>query len=414
MPTWLREAAWLTPARVRAYRTILAIVFATILTVWLLTQGVGPLFGDYLGYWGGARLAMEGRIADTYSLAALHAMQYAMFGESVAHQVAGFVYPPMFLFLCIPFAVLPFVPSAVAWLAVTGTALAAVLRPLMRGVRHAWLALVLFPASWLNAGFGQNGFVSAALFGAAAITLERRPILAGIAFGALTYKPQLGILVPIALLAARRWRAFCSAAVTTVALGLLSLAAFGVEAWRGFLLISEDSRVEMETGTEGFWKMASPFSAVRLTGGGMAASYALQIAAIAVTAAVVIAVTRRRPGGRAEVATTISGALLCTPYLHVYDLTLLAVPMAWLFGLGVRAGFRPWEKIALLILFWIPLAGSLAAKEAAIPLTQLTIAAFFAVVARRAGQMTPSSASFSTSDLEKPSIEVSSHSLSSP
>lgn len=47
----------------------------------------------------------------------------------------------------------------------------------------------------------QNGFLSAGLFGGALVLLERRPVLAGALFGLLTYKPHLGLLVPIVLIA---------------------------------------------------------------------------------------------------------------------------------------------------------------------------------------------------------------------
>ena len=42
---------------------------------------------------------------------------------------------------------------------------------------------------------------------------ERRPVLAGLLIGCLTWKPQFGILLPVALAASNRWRAFASAAM---------------------------------------------------------------------------------------------------------------------------------------------------------------------------------------------------------
>ena len=52
---------------------------------------------------------------------------------------------------------------------------------------------------------GQNGFLTAALIGGALGLLERRPALAGICLGLLTYKPQFGLLFPFVLIADRRW-----------------------------------------------------------------------------------------------------------------------------------------------------------------------------------------------------------------
>jgi len=40
--------------------------------------------------------------------------------------------------------------------------------------------------------------------------MEGRPWVSGIFLGLLTYKPQLGVLFPLALLASRSWRALGS------------------------------------------------------------------------------------------------------------------------------------------------------------------------------------------------------------
>lgn len=54
-----------------------------------------------------------------------------------------------------------------------------------------WLLLaVAFPAVLINIRHGQNGFLTAALLGGALAVLERRPLLAGILFGLLAYKPR--------------------------------------------------------------------------------------------------------------------------------------------------------------------------------------------------------------------------------
>ena len=73
-------------------------------------------------------------------------------------------------------------------------------------------ALLAAPAVFINAVGGQNGTWTAALFGGGLSLLERRPLLAGGLLGLLIYKPQLALLIPVALLAGRHWRAFAAAA----------------------------------------------------------------------------------------------------------------------------------------------------------------------------------------------------------
>ena len=54
-------------------------------------------------------------------------------------------------------------------------------------------AMVLaLPPTLACALVGQNGFFSAALFGALLLWLPRRPLLAGVALGVLAFKPQRG------------------------------------------------------------------------------------------------------------------------------------------------------------------------------------------------------------------------------
>ncbi|MGN5509364.1 glycosyltransferase 87 family protein, partial [Campylobacter coli] len=67
------------------------------------------------------------------------------------------------------------------------------------------LASAAFPAVWVTEGHGQNAFLTTALMGAGLAGLETRPWLAGVAFGLLTFKPHLGLLIPVLLLLNGRW-----------------------------------------------------------------------------------------------------------------------------------------------------------------------------------------------------------------
>src|SRR6185295_8489203 len=64
--------------------------------------------------------------------------------------------------------------------------------------------------------------------------LDRRPVAAGILIGLLTLKPQLGLLLPVMLIASGRWRVFASAAVTAIVLMGAAAAIFGPQVWVDF------------------------------------------------------------------------------------------------------------------------------------------------------------------------------------
>src|SRR5207237_2691224 len=99
----------------------------------------------------------------------------------------------------------------------------------------AWLLLALaYPAVFVNLGHGHNGFLTAALIGFALVNLDTRPILAGILFGLLAYKPQFGLMIPLVLFATGRWRAVVAAGATVGLLALAATLAFGFDTWHAF------------------------------------------------------------------------------------------------------------------------------------------------------------------------------------
>ncbi len=70
-----------------------------------------------------------------------------------------------------------------------------------------WLALASI-ATAENLFYGQGAFLIALLLGGGLLLVDRHPFLAGLLFSLLiNYKPHLGLLIPVALLAGRRWQA---------------------------------------------------------------------------------------------------------------------------------------------------------------------------------------------------------------
>jgi hypothetical protein len=88
------------------------------------------------------------------------------------------------------------------------------------------LVALAFPAVFVNIGHGQNGFLTAALLGGALHLLDRGPWLAGVLIGLLAYKPQFGVLIPVALLAGGRWNTI-GAAAAVAALAAISFVTLG-------------------------------------------------------------------------------------------------------------------------------------------------------------------------------------------
>jgi hypothetical protein len=386
---------WLTPARARqAARAIACLVLGAllILATLLLQQALLqpralPPATDFDAYWAAARLASAGHPAAAYDNHRIEITERA--ATDMPPGYLAFYYPPTFLLLILPLGWLGYVPALFAFLAAESVLLLAALRRLLPW-RWAWLPLLTWPGFLMNGLSGQNAPLSAAGFAAAALWLDRRPALAGASLGLLACKPQLAVCVPVALAAARRWRALAACAATAASLALAAWLAFGTAVWRGFLANAPNARADIETIAIKWPKMQSLFGAIRLAGGGNATAYAAQGLVSAAAVALLVAVAARRPGARLEAATLATAALLFTPFLYDYDLLLLAVPMACLTLLAQANGARegswlPWEKSLLALAFVLPLAARPAGLLLGVIIAPPAIAALLLLLARRAG-----------------------------
>jgi hypothetical protein len=185
--------------------------------------------------------------------------------------------------------------------------------------------------------------------------MHERPVVSGILLGLLTVKPQFGLLIPLVLLLERRWTVIASAVATTAVLVGLSVAAFGIDAWRGYLHQNfEITRSYLEGGVGPFTAMApSAFMAMRLYGAGLSTAYAVQFAcAIAVAVGTVVA-WRSSASVVHKIALTGLAALLATPYAHNYDMTLVSVAVLAGYALERRGGK---EGVLLMLVWLLPIA----------------------------------------------------------
>jgi alpha-1,2-mannosyltransferase len=386
--TGLRDAGWLHAERARTWCRILAAITAFGIVAWIGLSHGGvdregkPLGTDFVSFWTAARLALDGHVAAVYDPVAYGVAQAELFPQEAGARYM-YPYPPPFLLLCLPFAKLPYLVALVVWL---GAGFAAFFACVRRILPQRWgiLPLLAFPAVLSNLGHGHNGFLTAACLGGCMLFLERRPFVAGLCLGVLIFKPHLLLAAPVALLAARRWRAIAGAATSALGFCALSWLALGQVAWAGFRNMTSLSRAMVEQGIAEFWKMQSIFAFVRLLHGGVGFAYAVQIPIVVALLAVVAAVARKRPGAHAEGAVLVAATVLCPPYLMDYDLVCVALPLAWVMAEAQRNAWLPWEKIVLLAAYALPLFARPVAMVTHVSLAPPVLLALFAVVARRA------------------------------
>lgn len=389
----LSSGDWLTEERLRVYSWIF-IVFWAAAFVALIATAAGyldvlgrPLGTDFANTWSSGLQALAGDHLAVYDFAAQRDAQYAAFATP---QISTFdwhypwLYPPTYLLIATALAVLPYGWALFVWLALTLPMYLLAIRTIVDHKLARLLALA-FPAVALNIGHGQNAFFSAGLMGAGLIWLDRRPVLSGVAFGLLSYKPQFGLLIPLVLIATGRWKVFASAAVTVALMIATSVLAFGVDMWPAFIdHISFTRGVVLESGAMAWEQKQSLFAALRAMGAGVTPAYALQAVMAICVAVSVVWVWRLRIDFALKAAGLVAGTLLVTPYMVDYDFVILGLALAWMAALGLEKGFLPWEKSALAFAWMAPFVSRLFAMLTGVPLGLIAMGVVFALIVRRA------------------------------
>jgi hypothetical protein len=300
--------------------TACAILIA-VLACWAFwTAATRPLNLDFVSFWSAGRLVVEGMPNAAYDVAAHHRAEMQI--------VPGigtlpFPYPPPFLALMAPFALLPFAAAFVLWVLLTGTIYAAAARRLT-----AWPYVLANPTILVDAMIGQTGLLAGGLLIAGAVISAEAPFTGGVLLGLMIFKPQLAVMLPVALLAARQWSSIAGAAVSAIALLLLGLVLFGPTAYAGFFQMLLRYSGYLRNARWNWTELASPFAFCRYFGIGVGLSLALQLV-IALSAASLTGIAWWRDW-ETKIPVLACATLLGSPYLFTYDAVLMIVPAAYM------------------------------------------------------------------------------------
>jgi hypothetical protein len=385
----LRSGEWLTASRARGYSLILLGVCAIAVIGWIaLSDGLvdrngKPVGTDFSNVSTAGTLIWQGRPADAYDPALQHAAEKAVFGGRDV-PFYGWHYPPFFFAVAVIVAALPYAWGLLIWLAASLAAYLAVIRAILPRSETLLVALA-FPAVFVNIGHGQNGFLTAALLGGALHLLDRRPWLAGVLIGLLAYKPQFGVLIPVALLVSSRWSTIGAASATIAALLAVSTLTLGGGIWHAFADSTTFTQtIVLEQGGTGWEKIQSAFSAARMWGAGVYTGYAVQLALALTVAASLAWLWQSDAAFDLKASALATASLLATPYVLDYDFVVLAVSIAFFARHGQTQGFRDYE-ISLLAAAWImPLLSRGLTGATGIPLGLIVLLALYGSTLRRA------------------------------
>jgi hypothetical protein len=245
-------------------------------------------------------------------------------------------YPPTFLLWLAPFGLAPYAWAAAMWVAMTLLAYLGAMRLVGPQPRPMLLALTA-PGVVACLAVGQNGLLTAALAVAGLALVDRRPIVAGLLLGALAYKPQFGLLIPVALVAAGRWKAIGAAAASVVA-GLVAAGlAFGWSTYPLFLqaMLGAGQQIVQVGALEDF-KQQSVHALAHALGGGPVIAWAWQGVAALAAGVGVAWLWRSGAPWPCRAAGLLTGMLAASPYSGIYDFPLPAAAVVIMLGARER------------------------------------------------------------------------------
>lgn len=332
------RAPWLSRERLVLYSAALLLLQAALIVIWavaywvLHVRGV-PLPGsDFRVFWCASDVTLRGGAAAVFDQQRLGACEAALqAGTPLAGMFGPWIYPPTFLTLVQPLALLPYAVSYAAFVAISAVVCLIAGVPAMKRNPLPWVTVAAFPGISVAAIYGQNSLLTLGLAAGALGLLESSPIWAGICAGALVIKPQFAILFPLFFLCGRHFRACAAAIATATAFCAVSTLLFGWSLWISFLRAAawfQDAALAHGDGR--LWHaMPTLYAFAREMGAGAEAAYALHagVAFIALLATSIAWACRSNYARCAAAA--ILATLIVQPYLVYYDLAWLLLPIIY-------------------------------------------------------------------------------------
>ncbi len=290
----------------------------------LLFANGTPVGGDFINMWTVAKLVLSGNFAPIYLPEAYVAFQHAAIVDADIG-IRLWAYPPQSLLIAAPLGLFSSYHVALAAWSIAGLIM------LGFGARRFgfdWIEtaiIVTSPAACACIYFGQTGNFGAGLLLVALAPRGKLAPLAAAAAALLTFKPQLGYLLPLLYARQRRWWLIAGAGVLSLLLVVVTLAVFGPQAWRDYVGASLPylELAHRKSVGPGILMVPSAFMSFRIVlGNDVLAGQLHLVFATAVGAFLVWRLFSTRDA-IAQTALMLIGTVLITPYMLNYDLAVL-------------------------------------------------------------------------------------------
>jgi alpha-1,2-mannosyltransferase len=383
-----RLEAWIDLDHALAFGRVLSVAMLG-LWIWIFLSGHGlvdglgrPMGTDFSSFWTAGYISQQSVASTVYDPARHYALQKQLFGENAGYY--AFYYPPTFLLVAKLLALFPYRTALFIWQATGVAAYVLAMRKILPHAAKSLWVIIGFPAVFLTLGHGQNSFLTTALFVGGLLCLAKRPIVAGICFGLLAYKPHLAILIPVALIASQQLKAFSAAAVTVGVFAGLAVLVLGTDIFPAYRDITHATQSALlENGGPGWHKIQTMFAAVRAGGGSIALAYSLQAITSLTCAALTFVIWRSGSDQNLKYALLCTTSLIATPFVLDYDLLLMAGAMAFFVRYALAHGWQRGDRLVVALAFMAPMMTRTVAEYTLIPLGLISLVLMTWIIVRR-------------------------------
>ena len=294
---------------------------------------------DYIAFWSASHLALSGHPELAYNSKILHETS-----KTAVHNAPNFhwLYPPTYQAIILPIALLDYKLSFFIFISISFLAL---FTATIKSINNIPIIIALaFPAIYSVIYYGQNSFLTTALTILALINIERRAILSGITLGLLTIKPHMAIVLIIALIAGRHWRALITTLLSSITLAYLSYLVLGSAVWVKFFEIPKVAAHLLENHLLSWNSMTSIFVSAKILGASNLLAYTTHFIFSAIMLIIMITTWRKSNdiGLKSSIATL--STLTFSPYMFDYELIFLSIPLVFLTAHSIKHGWLRWER----------------------------------------------------------------------
>lgn len=307
-------------------RIYLAAIAVIALTGFLLGHDadctrITPFGGDYVNIWTASFLTLQGEVGRLSDPDFFYAVQQSCFGEEF--ELHNWSYSPLLLLFIWPFSLMPYAFGFTVWIGLSAL-------PILLAIRYynwpLWISLLVFfsGAGLVNMLTGQNGFITAGLLAIGLEARNRHPWASALSLGLLTFKPHLGLLVPLLLLMEHRWKLILQTIAVIVSLFLVSMALWGIEPWQEYFTRTTGTQISVLTDWGGLMLevMPSVFVGARLLGMDNMNAAIIQLIFSVLAGAYVIHSLWHIRNEYLRQATLMIGTLVILPYYFLYDMVI--------------------------------------------------------------------------------------------